>query len=417
MGKNNGFTVSAKDKKILRGLARKIADIAALPIQKERAELWYKLNRLERVKPMILLQNGTWHETKDEIKLETEGKFARDQEQSLRWEIYQHEKINDDSVYTDTITCPIAYQGTGWGIEIKATRPDHVFGAAQYHTVIDDNANPSMIQMPKITVDWEATEKKYQAMCEIYDGILKVAKRGVRGYWFAIIDDFFTWRGMDKAFTDMIDRPEWLHSWLDRMTEWYMSELDQCEKLNILSLNNNEVGIGPAGLGFTDELPGKDFDGTHVRTRDQWGHATTQIFSEVSPAMHEEFALKYESRFLSRFGLGSYGCCEPLDKKVDIIRKALPNLRKLSMSPWVDVARGAEVIGKDFVFSYKPNPAIIGMINWDIEVCRKQLEDALEKSQNCVVEVLMKDLHTCRNESWRMGAWVKMAKEVAEEYA
>jgi hypothetical protein len=94
--------------------------------------------------------------------------------------------------------------------------------------------------------------------------------------------------------------------------------------------------------GSWPKLPQGDFDGTHVRAIDQWGHATTRIFSEVSPAMHDEFALTYEKRF----GLDSYGCCEPLDGKLNII-ETIPNLRRISMSPWVDPARSAEGIGRD----------------------------------------------------------------------
>ena len=71
------MSLSAKDKTILRSLAQKLAQIAALPVQEEKTELWRRLNRLERVRPMVLLRNGTWHETKDEIKLETEDGFAR----------------------------------------------------------------------------------------------------------------------------------------------------------------------------------------------------------------------------------------------------------------------------------------------------------------------------------------------------
>jgi len=214
----------------------------------------------------------------------------------------------------------------------------------------------------------------------------------------------------------MIDRPEWIHSWMERMTQWHLIQLDQYEKLGVLSLNNGNNGVGSGGLGFTDELPQKDFDGTHVRTIDQWGHATTQIFSEVSPAMHEEFALKYERQFLARFGLNNYGCCEPLDKKINIIR-SIPNLRRISMSPWVDPERGAQELKKDYIFSYKPNPAIIGMETWNVDLARKILKDALDKSRGCVVEVIMKDLHNCRKEPWRMWEWVKMAKQLAEEYA
>ena len=80
------------------------------------------------------------------------------------------------------------------------------------------------------------------------------------------------------------------------------------------------------------ELPQADFDGTHVRPVDQWGHATTQIFSEVSPAMHEEFAIRYESRWLANFGHNYDGCCEPLHKRIKIIKR-LPNLRRVSVSP------------------------------------------------------------------------------------
>ncbi len=132
--------------------------------------------------------------------------------------------------------------------------------------------------------------------------------------------------------------------------------------------------------------------------------------------MHDEFALTYEKRFLERFGLSNYGCCEPLDKKLGIV-KTIPNVRRISMSPWVDVELGAEELGSDYIFSYKPNPAIIGMEKWDEEFVVNYLRDALEKTRSCVVEVIMKDLHTCRKEPWRMWEWVRIAMELAEEYA
>lgn len=410
------MNISEKDKNTLRSLAKEVAEVAALPVQKEKAELWRKLNRLERIRPMILLQNGTWHETKYQIQLETEDDFARRQEWQLRTKLYHWRHMQDDHVYEANIYCPIVIKRTGMGISTNPTRPNHEFGAALYNPVIEDDAEPGMIPMPTVTVDWKETEHNYQRMCDIYDGILTVEKRGVSGHWFAIMDQFIQWRGLQNTFTDMIDRPEWVHAWMKRMTQWYMSLLDQYEEQNLLSLNNGNNGVGPGGLGFTDELPQNDFDGIHVRTVDQWGHATTQIFSEVSPAMHDEFALTYEKQFLSRFGLASYGCCEPLDKKLHIV-KSIPNLRRVSMSPWVDVARGAEGLKSDYIFSYKPNPAIIGMEEWDLELAREQLRDALEKTKDCVIEVIMKDLHTCRRQPYRMWEWVDMAMQLAEEYA
>ena len=111
------------------------------------------------------------------------------------------------------------------------------------------------------------------------------------------------------------------------------------------------------------------------------------------------------------------GCCEPLDLKVDIILKHIPHARKISMSPKANVARGAESLGKRAIFSWKPNPAWLGMPSWDLDWQKAQLRDAFEKTKDCVVEVVMKDLHTVRGEISRMSDWIKAAKEVSEDFA
>ena len=77
-----------------------------------------------------------------------------------------------------------------------------------------------------------------------------------------------------------------------------------------------------------------------------------------------------------RFGLVYYGCCEPLHNKVDIIKR-IPHVRKVSMSPWVDTEKGAQRLGKDLVFSDKPNPAFLAGPTWDPEVVREDLQDTL----------------------------------------
>ena len=123
--------------------------------------------------------------------------------------------------------------------------------------------------------------------------------------------------------------------------------------------------MGSGGLGYTNELPQADFDPHHVRTIDQWGYATAQIFSEVSPKMHEEFALRYEIRWMKQFGLNYYGCCDALHNKIDIIR-SIPNLRKISMSPWANVEKMVEEVNGDYVISHKPNPAVFATDNWNV---------------------------------------------------
>lgn len=83
-----------------------------------------------------------------------------------------------------------------------------------------------------------------------------------------------------------------------------------------------------------------------------------QPFSSVSPDMFEEYEVEYILPMAKRFGLSYYGCCEPLHDRMDRIFR-IPNLRKVGVSSWADVERSAELLGKDYVYARKPNPALV----------------------------------------------------------
>jgi len=215
---------------------------------------------------------------------------------------------------------------------------------------------------------------------------------------------------------DMVNRPELVHRAIDRLVNAYLARLDQYEEQNLLALNNTNVRVGSGGLGYTDELPQPDFDPAHIRAKDLWGCATAQIFSGVSPKMHMEFALQYELRWLRRFGLNYYGCCEPLDLKVEML-KVVPNLRKISMSPWIDPDRAVKNVGDRYVFSFKPNPAVFAEDVWHPEKARAELRNVLEKARGCIVEVIMKDISTVRYQPQRLWEWAKIARKETERFA
>lgn len=130
---------------------------------------------------------------------------------------------------------------------------------------------------------------------------------------------------------------------LSRLTEAYISILQQLESKGLLPLSQDYIMCSGA---WTDELPAKGYNPLKPRSIDLWTGGMAQIFSTVSPSMHEEFEIDYAKQFYKHFGLVYYGCCEPLHLKIDIIRK-IPNVRKISMSPWVDVEMGAYNIGRE----------------------------------------------------------------------
>jgi len=138
------------------------------------------------------------------------------------------------------------------------------------------------------------------------------------------------------------------------------------------------------------------------------------MFSTVSPAMHEEYEINYLLPIFKRVGMVYYGCCEPLDGKIKEIRK-IPHLRKISMSPWVSRERGAEQIGKDYVFSNKPNPAYIAVDVFNETIVKEDLETTKEicRRYNCPLEFIFKDISTVHFDPMRLKKWADIAMAVA----
>jgi len=417
--------IDKRDKQILRSLASRLADIASLPVQKEKAQMWERLNKLEPVKPMVWINEVPWHEMNvDEgLTLQCRDEFCRKVEQYLLETLYQWKHLRGDMVIEPKIYCPKVIRDTGFGIkeesDIVRIDSNNPIVSRHFHPQIEDEDDIEKIKDPEVIYDEETTELIYQSMCEIFDRILPVEKRGVPGFWFAPWDDLVTWWGVENLMMDLVERPDFVHKVIDRLVGAHLYRLDQYEKLGLLSLNNGPVRVGSGGYGYTDELPKPGYDPAHIRSIDLWGCATAQIFVAVSPQMHEEFAVKYEKRWLDRFGLSYYGCCEPLHRKMDMLRRNIHNLRKVSMNYRVNVDEAVEAVGRDYVFSYKPNPAILAEAVWDVDKARAELENVLKKTKakGCMVEVIMKDISTVNYEPNRLWEWAEMASELTEKYS
>lgn len=416
----NEIKLSAKDREILRSLASEIAEIAALSIHKEKARLWQKLNDLQSERPMVWINEICWNEMNadNELTLQCEHSWARDQEDQLRKTIYQWKHLPGDMVVSDYFACPLAIHSTDFGIieDVDVVKTDDANDVVSRHfnIQIKEPEDIEKIKMPVISHNKKATEFCYRAMCELYDGIMPVKKIGQTHIWFTPWDYLIRWWGIQEAMMDMILRPDMVNTAVSRMVDAWMVELDQFEKMNLLSLDNDNTRVGSGGYGYTSQLPGDDYEPEHVRAHNMWGCSNAQIFSEVSPEMHWEFAIKHDMRWLERFGLTYYGCCEPLDKKIDILKR-ISNLRKISVSPWCNLERIIESLGGDYVISRKPNPAILAESQWQPERARAEIREVLDKADGSYhIEFIMKDISTVRYEPQRLWDWARIAMEEVE---
>jgi hypothetical protein len=121
--------------------------------------------------------------------------------------------------------------------------------------------------------------------------------------------------------------------------------------------------------------------------------------------------LRYQLPILSKFGLVAYGCCEDLTRKIDMLR-AIPNLRRIAVSPFADVPRCAEQIGRDYVLSYRPSPADMVSYGFDPARIRALLTRDLRACRNNRVDITLKDVETVEGDPDRVRNWVRLVREV-----
>jgi hypothetical protein len=415
------MNISTKDRDILRRLAAEQARIAALPIHKDKAEMWRRLNDRQAVRPMVWINEICWNEMNldAELTLQCQDAWAQEVELGLRRLLYHWRHLPADMIVDDYIACPLIVRSSGFGlredVDIVKTDATNDVVSRHFHPHIVNPEDIFKIQMPQVTFEREETERRFAAMCDIFADILPVRKVGFKGRWFAPWDELIRWWGVEEAMRDLVDRPEMVEAAISRLVDAYLCELDQWEALNLLTRNDDNTRIGSGGYGYTSALPGTVFDPAHPHTANLWVCATAQIFGSVSPRMHWDFALKHELRWLQRWGVTYYGCCEPLDVKMSILRR-IPNLRKVSTSPWVNVERAVKEIGADYVMSRKPNPAVLATDVFNVDTARADLVAFLDKARGCQVEIILKDISTVRYDPQRLWAWEKMAMQVVEQY-
>jgi hypothetical protein len=399
------------DRKIIRELAERYAAIAALPVQEEKRRLWSKLNGLCPERPMVTIDQICWSEfTDDSLTLRCEDPECRGYEYWLRRVLYQWEHFPVDMVVDPFVRVYKAVNNSGIGLPTQENTA-HLEGfndvlSHKYVNQINSLEDVQRIAMPVVTHDIAETKRRHELADWLFDGIIDIREEGYERD-MSLWDPISQMMGVENALYAIIDQPDMMHALAKRMSDGYLCMLSQLEEQGLLPHHQSLIHCTGA---FTDELPAAGFDEAKPRTKDIWTWGQAQMFSTVSPAMFDEYEIAYAIPIYERFGLVYYGCCDPLDGKMNQVRK-IPHLRKVSMSPWANQERGAAEIGKDYVFSRKPNPAFVGMDSFDEDLIKKEFAETLEvcKQNGCAVEFILKDISTVRHHPERLDKWAEIA--------
>ncbi|MBR5519357.1 MAG: hypothetical protein IKU55_01435, partial [Clostridia bacterium] len=205
---------------------------------------------------------------------------------------------------------------------------------------------------------------------------------------------------------DLYDRPEYTHRILQTLVADAQDYLDFIEQNSVVDNNPVNLHCTP---GMISGLADSGWKAT-------WFRGTAQTFTSVSPEMFEEFEINYVAPIAERFAYTYYGCCEPLDTRFDVISK-LPHLRKLGVSPWANEAVMAERIGGNYVYSRKPNPALVAH-ETDPEVVRKETEETVKLCirHGCPCEFVLKDISNVSHRPQNLIVWAQTVSDVLDSY-
>lgn len=409
--------ISDRERTILRNLAEQVKEIAANPVQEERKQLWFKINRLERCRIPVKfhVEEFCWQEILPDCKLETSDDKARSYERTLMRLIWKWENLNDDWVTEPVIEYEVAVRYP------KRIAPvqNYTSGRASAYSVVpvikDESDIDQVIIDNQCAVDWDTTRKNREWVENVFDSLLEPypGKLWLDDSPFDYVCEI---RGMENVFVDMLVRPTWLEELISRVYDQRIKTISALEDQNALYLNNGYQECFNGGLSYTDELPAGEYNPQHVRLKDIWGFTAAQAAVAISPKMHERFVTVFDRAYLKYFGLNAIACCETVDQKMDLYR-TIPNLRRISVSEFNDFAKAAEEIGADYIYSVKPTGTHAAFSRWEPEFDRKYISDILEKTRGCHVEIINNTISTCRGEPKRLSDWCDIAKELAVAYS
>ena len=405
--------ISATERQLLRGLAARVAELSARPVEAEKRALWASHNDLDAtVRPLVFIdpENG-WNEIVTQADLRCGHPLLRVWEMALRKEIFWAEGMRDDRVIEPYFNVPYLYEDTGWGLVERVIRPEEGNGSYVWDAPIEDyDRDLERLCYPEIHIDQERSGAVLILAEEILGDLLTVRRRTAWWWTMGLTWEFINLRGLQNLMMDMYDRPDGVHALMAFLRDGTAHMVDFLEREGLLNLNTEGTYVASGGFGWTSQLPAPGFDPAHVRAEDMWGFAESQETVGVSPSMFAEFIAPYQRPLLERFGLNCYGCCEPLDHRWEIVR-GMPRLRRVSVSAWASIPKMSEYLGADYVMSIKPSPTALATPRMNETAVREELRRTLEATRGNVVELIMKDNHTLGGNPRNATRWVEIVRE------
>jgi len=419
---------SDADRRVIRELAARRAEIAALPIMAERKRQWRALHDLRPERPMILFETATVHRYVAPQELRCEQPILRAVEAVMREDIRHFDEVGDDLVLEPYYRVGWDLQASPWGVDIVQVPAEVAEGEIPlgytFEFPIRQPADVALLRPRSFSVDSPRTLERARLLEDTIGDLLPIrvgnydhfmveqgAESWAGNYFIGLTWQIYRFIGNDGLLSWVYDSPQSIHALMEYMASDRERMFAFLESEGLIVPNTDSQMAGPRAYGYVSDLP--DPDSTEpARLADLWCWAESQETTMISPAMYEEFFLPYIARVANRFGLVYYGCCEPIHDRLELIMAAIPNMRSVSVTPWADFDTVAGMLGRDYVFSRKPDPVPISGPSPHWERAEADLRRTLEAARDCNVELLFRDVYDVGGDRSRLARWVNLARSV-----
>lgn len=404
--------LNQKDIGVLRKLADQYALLAFDPKQEKTRTLWKKLNALHMERPLLTIDQIPWNEmdVDGSLKCEVTDPYWRNVEWDLRCTLYKMRHMPADTCLNPYICLPKPVHNTGWGIQpVENNHIELEVGTVapsrEYANQIETMEDLEKIKTPVLTLD-TAFEKEIRQQADVvFSGIIPYRMTGMvmhLGVW----DWIAQWMGVTNCYMMLMDEPEIIHALMEKLTTGIIDMIGQMNRQRLFDIYSNLCHCSHTHM---DNFPKENADET---SENAWAFGLAQLFTCVSPAITDEFEVQYMKRIFPHFGKIYYGCCDRLDDRMDVIKK-LPNIMKLSCSPWSKRENFAETMPDTCIMSAKPNPAYLAGGTLDEDFIRRDIRKtiAAAKAHNRNLEFLLKDISTVSHNPACLWRWQEIVME------
>lgn len=404
--------ISEKERLRLRNLANIQLEIANSDKNLKRTQEWIAHNSCKGQRPMLHLEIDNFTQEVLLPQMQCEDPMARKIEERLLHNFYNLQVLDDDKVVAP-------YFGVWWDLDLKPwgfhvkkeMAADGGLGqhfAEQVEDLGDemDKFKPSVFRLKT-----EETNAYFKSAEEAIGDILPVRHVG-KSLTCWLTQDIVHILGMENMYYVLYDYPDEFMQILGQLADDYLKFFEEWQDSGLLYPTSGYEECNQGSICLNGELPSEG----PVKLDQVWLHMDSQETINISQDMFQTMIWDSYKKVADRFGLVSFGCCDPLERLWPSLSQ-LKNLRKASISPWTDEAyMGEALAGKKIIYQRKPSPNYLGVArDLDEDAWRNHIMTTLKHAQNCSLEFTIRDVYTIHHNADKANRCVAIMKECIAE--